>query len=287
MTGTPLLGYLLPADRIDQNGCCVDATATRPSIATSDGERGADMRHHQDRPQDLSSWPPGSLLSCLAPPVRTALLAIGTAVRVEPGDRILREGDEGSHMVLLCHALAKITVNMADGRQALLAIRVSGDVVGEISALGGTPRTATVTSCGDGVVNVIHRRDWHPFLQDHPEAALALAGTTAERFRWANQRRVDFASYPAKVRLARVLAELSAAHGESVPAGRTLGVTLTQTELATLSGAAEPTVEKALRELRQAGVLETGYRQITIRDLTALQQVGRMPNVRQEWTEVS
>ncbi|ADU09128.1 transcriptional regulator, Crp/Fnr family [Micromonospora sp. L5] len=252
-------------------------------IVMSHGERGADMRQHQEHPQTSSQWPPGSLLNCLAPPVRAALLSIGTAIEVEAGDRILREGDEGSHMVLLRRALTKVTVNLADGRQALLAIRVSGDVVGEISALAGTSRTATVTSCSNGMINVIHRRDWYPFLQNHPEAALALAGTTAARFRWANQRRVDFASYPAKVRLARVLAELSATHGEPVPGGRTLGVMLTQTELATLSGAAEPTVEKALRELRQAGTLETGYRQITIRDLAALRRIGRLPNARQEW----
>ncbi|MGW0433069.1 Crp/Fnr family transcriptional regulator [Micromonospora sp. NPDC003197] len=240
------------------------------------------MRYDQDEPRDPSQWISGSLLSCLTPAVRAALLAIGTAVRVESGDRILREGEEGTHMVLLRDVLTKVTVNMANGRQALLAIRVSGDVVGEVSALSGTTRTATVTSCGSGLVNVIHKRDWHPFLHCRPEATLALAGITAARFHWANQRRIDLASYPAKVRIARIMAELSMVHGKPVPAGRTLGVTLTQPELATLSGAAEPTVEKALRELRQAGVLKTGYRQIIVRDLVRLRQVGRMSNVPHE-----
>jgi CRP-like cAMP-binding protein len=35
---------------------------------------------------------------------------------------------------------------MADGRQALLWIRVSGDLIGEISALNGTPRSASATA---------------------------------------------------------------------------------------------------------------------------------------------
>lgn len=186
--------------------------------------------------------------------------------------------------MLLRDALAKVTVNMADGRQALLAIRVTGDIVGEISALNDTARTATVTSCGEGLISVIHKREWHPFLHDHPEAALALAKTTAARFRWANRRRIDFASYPARIRLARVLAELSMTHGERVPSGRTVGITLTQPELATLCGAAEPTIEKALRELREAAVLQTGYRQIIIRDLPGLQRFARLSNARRDWT---
>ncbi|WP_444947152.1 Crp/Fnr family transcriptional regulator [Micromonospora ureilytica] len=242
------------------------------------------MRRNHDQPSVSLSWPPGTLLGCLSSKARASLLALGTTVSVKPGDHILREGDTGSHLILLREAITKVTVNMTDGRQALLAIRVSGDVVGEISALNDTPRTATVTTCGVGLISVIHKRDWHPFLLDQPDAALALARTTAARFRWANQRRVDFTAYPAKIRLARVLAELSTTHGEITGAGRTVGVTLTQPELASLCGAAEPTVEKALRELRQAGVIQTGYRQIIVHDVAQLQRVGHLGDSDRTWT---
>ncbi|MFI7609539.1 Crp/Fnr family transcriptional regulator [Micromonospora sp. NPDC049366] len=229
-------------------------------------------------------WPVGTLLGCLDPDVRAEFLTLGTNVPVKPGDHILREGAPGNHMILLREAVAKVTVNVAGGRQALLAIRVSGDLVGEISALNDTPRTATVTSCGAGSISVIYKRDWQPFFHRRPEAALALARTTAARFRWANRRRVDFASYPARVRLARILAELAAVHGQAVDAGHTVGVALTQQELASLCGAAEPTVEKALRELREAEVLQTGYRQIIVRDLDALRLLARMQGSGQHWT---
>ncbi|MEU4553815.1 Crp/Fnr family transcriptional regulator [Micromonospora violae] len=242
------------------------------------------MRRNDEQPPTSLRWPPGTLLGCLNPKTRASLLALGTTVSVKAGDHILREGTTGSHLVLLREAVTKVTVSMADGRQTLLAIRVSGDLVGEISALNDTPRTATVTACGAGLVTVIYKREWHPFLHDQPEAALALARTTAARFRWANRRRVDFTAYSAKIRLARVLAELSTAHGEATSDGRTVGVTLTQPELASLCGAAEPTVEKALRELRQAGVIRTGYRQIVVHDLAQLQRVGQLGNSGQHWS---
>ncbi|MFC0505704.1 Crp/Fnr family transcriptional regulator [Micromonospora costi] len=228
-------------------------------------------------------WPAGTLLSCLEPEVRADFLDLGTTIPVRPGDHILREGEPGDHMVLLREAVVKVTVSVADGRQALMAIRVSGDVVGEISALNGTLRSATVTSCSTGSVSVIYRRDWYPFLNRRPGAALALARATAARFRWANRRRLDFTSYPAKVRVARILVELAIAHGQPVETGRSVGVTLTQQELASLCAAAEPTVEKALRELREADVLRTGYRHIVVHDMPTLRRFARMPSGNHQW----
>jgi CRP/FNR family cyclic AMP-dependent transcriptional regulator len=230
----------------------------------------------QDRAEDRLDWPSGTLLGRLPEQARGSLLTLGTQLDVAPSEPILREGERGSHLVLLQRAIAKVTVNMADGRQALLSIRVSGDVVGEMSALNGTPRSATVTACGPATIRVIHRPEWQPFFRHHPEAALAIAGNMAARFQWANERRVDFASYPAKVRLARILIELSQVHGRLASAGRTIGVDLTQPEIATLCGAAEPTVEKSLRELREAGLVDTGYRHIVIRDLVGLRRFAHL-----------
>jgi CRP-like cAMP-binding protein len=198
------------------------------------------------------------------------MLLLGTEILAAPHEPILREGEKGSYMVLLQRAVTKVTANLPDGRQALLAVRVSGDLVGEMSALSGTPRSATVTPCGPATTRVVHRREWRPFLNEHPDVALAIAANMAARFRWANQRRLDFASYTATVRLARILVELSEVHGQAVAGGRSVGVDLTQPELATLCGASMATVEKSFRELRDAGLVETGRRHILVRDVSGL-----------------
>src|SRR5689334_3768747 len=159
---------------------------------------------------------------------------------------------------------------MADGRHALLDVRVSGDVVGEISALNGTPRSATVTTCRDSTIRIIERDDFRAFLRDHPDAAMAMAGIVADRLRMANRRRVDFASYPVRVRLARVLWEIASTYGRRGRTGIVVDIQLTQSELATMCGAAEITLQKGLRDLRDSGVVDTGYRQIVVRDSEAL-----------------
>jgi CRP-like cAMP-binding protein len=216
------------------------------------------------------------MLGRLAADTRAAMLKLGVRRDVGPGEVLIRQGEVDSHVILLRHSLVKVTVAMADGREALLAIRISGDIVGEMSALNGRPRSASVTTCGSSQVSIIHNREFRPFLRSHPDAAIEIAGVVADRLRWANRRRVDFASHPVRVRLARVLYEIAADYGQRTPAGVVVGVRLTQPELATLCGAAEPTVQRALRELRSASLVSTGYRQITVLDLAALHQAGAL-----------
>ncbi|MEV0607285.1 Crp/Fnr family transcriptional regulator [Polymorphospora rubra] len=219
-----------------------------------------------------SAWPPSTLLGRLDEPIQRRLLAIGVQRSVEPGQAILREGQLESHVIVLDDALVKTTVAMADGRHALLSIRIPGDIVGEISALNGTPRSATVTTCRAGVIRIIHHNEFRAFLRSNPDAAMEIAGIVADRLRWANQRRLDFASYPVKVRLARVLWEIAKAYGRRDRDGIVVNVQLTQNELATLCGAAEISLQKSLRELREADIIDTGYRQVVVRDANALRR---------------
>lgn len=222
-----------------------------------------------------SPWPPRSLLGRLDVPTRQRLLDLGVRRSVGAGQVILREGVLESHVIVLDNAIVKITVAMADGRQALLAIRVPGDIVGEISAINGTRRSATVTTCRASVIRVIPRNEFRAFLRSNPDAALEVAGIVADRLRWANRRRVDFASYPVKVRLARVLWEIARAYGRRTPDGIVVDVQLTQAELATLCGSAEISIQKAFRHLRELNIVDTGYRQIVVRDADALRRNAR------------
>lgn len=191
----------------------------------------------------------------------------------------MREGDRSTHVVLLRSGFVKVTACLDNGHEALLAIRVGGDIVGEMAAIDDAPRSATVTACGEVVASIVRESDLRLFLSTHPDAAVAIAGIVAQRLRWANRRRVEFGGYSVKVRLARVLAELATAYGHRVPRGLVIGVDLTQPEMAALTGSAEVTVHKALAELRRDGLVTTGYRRTTVLDLARLRRTAGMGEV--------
>jgi CRP-like cAMP-binding protein len=227
---------------------------------------------------DWSPFPPRTLLSRCDAATRAELLGLGVRRTVPAGTVLLREGDVESHVILLLDALVKISGRMADGRQALLSIRVSGDLIGEIAALTDTPRSATATTCVRSAFTVIARRDLRPFLHEHPEVAVEVAAIIGGKLRRATRLRVDFASYPVRVRLARVLVEIAEQYGTRAASGIVIGVPLTQPELAGLCGAAEVSLQKAIRELRRADLIDTGYRRIIVLDFPALRRVADIEN---------
>jgi CRP-like cAMP-binding protein len=146
----------------------------------------------------------------------------------------------------------------------LLGVRVSGDLIGELGVVRAAPRSATVTVCAPTVVHAFRREDFLDVLSRHPDAWLAMTSTIADRLDWANQHRLEFAGHDVLTRVARVLVLLADRHGRPVPHGLDLGVPLSQEELGRLIGAHRDAVVKAISELRGKGVIETGYRSITI-----------------------
>jgi CRP/FNR family cyclic AMP-dependent transcriptional regulator len=219
---------------------------------------------------EVQTWSANSLLATLPPPARDELLRLGTRREFRPGQILLREGEPSTHVILLVRGCVKVTATAPTGGLALLAIRVGGEIIGELAGLDGQPRSATVTAAGLVRARIMKQSTFHDFLTHHPRAAVAVSRTVGAKLRWATRRRVDFSGYEVPVRVARVLAELADSHGERTSAGVEIQVPLTQPELAALVGAAEPTVHKALAGLRRAQVIKTGYRHMTIRDPTRL-----------------
>ncbi|WP_432073875.1 Crp/Fnr family transcriptional regulator [Streptomyces wuyuanensis] len=215
-------------------------------------------------------WPPNSLVHGLHPGIRDALLALGSRRGYADGQVLLAEGDCSTHAVLLVDASVKVSATNADGRSSLLAVRHSGDLVGEMAAIDGRLRVATVTAVGTAVVRNIPRQEFLDFLHRHPQAQAAVSRQVVARLREATRRRVDFAGAPVRARLCRVLAEWCEENGRRTPCR----VGLTQYELATLVGAAEVSVSRALRSLAKDGVVRTGYRSVEIPDCIAVQAAG-------------
>jgi CRP-like cAMP-binding protein len=217
-------------------------------------------------------WPPGSLLGGLTESARQRIFNLGVMVTYpEPGRVLLREGDHTRMVFLLLEGIVKVS-GATDCGEALLAIRVGGDVVGEVSALDNRPRLATVTTVSQVTARIIKQDEFLSFLSRNPDLALAITRGVADKLRSATARRIDFSGCNVAIRFARVLLELAVRYGEQTSAGTVIRCPLTQAELAKLVGAGEPTVQRALRKLRADGIVATRYRATTVLDLAALRQ---------------
>ncbi|SOD62568.1 cAMP-binding domain of CRP or a regulatory subunit of cAMP-dependent protein kinases [Streptomyces zhaozhouensis] len=225
------------------------------------------------RPRVVWDWPPSSLVGGLGPRARARLLALGVGRRYAADRVLMGEGEETTFVLVLLGGVVKATGRTQDGREALLAVRRGGDLVGEFAAVDGGPRSATVTTCGPVAARLVRRGDFLRCLRDDPEIGQAVDRAIVAKLRVANAFRVDFTGCDAATRLARVLHQIAMVYGERAGDAVVIRWPLTQPELATLSGAAEPTVHKALRSLREAGVVSTGYRTVRVERLGRLREI--------------
>lgn len=235
-------------------------------------------------PRRKPRWQPGTLMSRLDQQTGDELLHLAAGQFYPPGAVLIRRGAAGTHVYLLqqaprgMSACVKVTATSENGYDTLLGIRASGDIVGEVAVLGHRPRTATVTVCSPLVGHAIPADTFMAFLGRRPEAWKAVTLMIADRLEWANQRRIDYAARDVMVHIARVLADIVDLYGYSSPAGNELGVSLSQPELGSLVGASKESAAKAIRRLREMGVIEPRYRKIIVRDLTRLRSVAQLPD---------
>ncbi|WP_067226022.1 Crp/Fnr family transcriptional regulator [Streptomyces sp. NBRC 109706] len=218
-------------------------------------------------------WPANTLLGELAEPARAQLLALGVRVDYRPSRVLMAEGENTGFVLLLLDGIVKATGRAPDGRETLLAVRMGGDLVGELAALDGSPRSATVTTCGPVVARRVNAADFRAAMRDRPAVARAVNVAVVRKLRAATAHRIDLTGCDVTTRLARVLHQIADTYGEPRGRGVELRWPITQPELATLAAAAEPSVHRALRGLRESGVVSTGYRSIRIEDLARLRRI--------------
>lgn len=215
---------------------------------------------------------PSAILAALDEQQLRELLRQGRYERHEAGSTLLREGTTSATVVLLQDGRVKVTNVTEDGREALLAIRGPGDVLGELGALDGAPHSATVTAVDDVEALALPAPAFRALVERDGRLALRILRIVNDRLRDADRKRVEFGALDTSTRLALRLLELSRRYGRPTGDGTDLALPLTQDELAGWVGSSREAITKALRTFRDEGWIETGRRQITILDENALRR---------------
>lgn len=218
-------------------------------------------------------WARTSFLGGLEEKILAALVDIAVPARFDRDEVLMTEGHVGSHVFLLLTSYVKVTTLLPNGSRALLAVRVGGDLVGELAALDHGRRTATVVACGVEPVEAL-RIDAEAFVQElssSPKAMLGLTESVARKLRSATRRRIDHQGGQASVRLARVLLEMADDYGSSTYRDNVvISIDVTRLEWGSLIGVSKRTAERAIATLRRAGLIASGMKRITIHDMEGL-----------------
>jgi CRP/FNR family cyclic AMP-dependent transcriptional regulator len=207
---------------------------------------------------------PGTLWALLTPSERATLRSAGTTHYHPAGTSILRQGDLSGSALVLLSGRAKIVSTSASGYECILAVRRPGDIVGELSAIDRQPRSATVVAI-DGLTTLrIPAEKFNDILGTRPGIAHAVLKVVCGRLRSASLRRTEYNGSTAAQRLNAFLAELAVQDGRASEGGIAITVPFSQEELAGSIAASRKAVVRALRVLRDEGIVTTNRQQVVI-----------------------
>lgn len=213
-----------------------------------------------------------SFLDRLTADGRSALEAAGAERRHRKGAVLFREGDYNTSVLVVLDGTLKLTKLAIDGREVILDLRGSGDVLGELAAVDGSPRSATGTFLTSGRALHLTGTAFNALIDSEPSIAAATLRTVAHRLRDASDRQLEFGTADAMSRVCARLVQLTEGLAAQPDGSIQLNSPLSQQELADWAGVSRDAVVRALKTARDLGWLETGRQAFVIKDLAELRR---------------
>ncbi|MFP3883152.1 MAG: cyclic nucleotide-binding domain-containing protein [Actinomycetota bacterium] len=102
-------------------------------------------------------------------------------LKLEIGDVLINQGEVSDSVYILVDGALEVSRRLDEGSAVLAVIEDPGSVVGEIVAMAGGERTATVQAASSCEVIELTADTFHAHLKEHPEIAERLVAIAVER----------------------------------------------------------------------------------------------------------
>lgn len=209
------------------------------------------------KPPGRGLWKSFRMFAPLPPEVLDAIAAAARPHRWRGGELLFQRGDAGDWLVALTAGQVRISVSTPGGRELVLRHAEAGEMLGELALFDADPRSADAFAVGEVTGQVLDRAAFRTIAGRHPALYDAALAHVCAMLRGTTDQLESIALYQLQARVARFfLFALRQLHGDDVPAGAALDLAISQGELAALTGASRPKVNRVLADLKAAGALE-------------------------------
>jgi len=165
------------------------------------------------------------------------------------------------------------------GREIAFDDLVQGSYFGELSALDGQPRSASVMALEDSLIVALPRRIFLELLAKHPKVALKAMLRLARIVRASNDRIMDLSTLAANNRVQAEVLRQAREHMVDDTHARIAPIPV-HSDIASRVSTTRETVARVMNDLARQGVVERTKDSLLIRDVEVLQ--GMVEEVRGE-----
>lgn len=197
--------------------------------------------------------------------------------RYHGGEQILDRDSTTRDVLFITDGRIRVVNYAASGREIAFAVVEAGGHVGELAALDGEARSATVVAVTDSMIAALSAEIFNELLQRHATMAVDLLRHLSRIIRTGDERIAELSILGAVPRVYRELLRLATPSlGE--PGAWLIADLPTQQDMASRVGATRETVARALGQILTAGVVQRRGRTLLIRDKEMLEELSEPPD---------
>jgi CRP-like cAMP-binding protein len=218
------------------------------------------------------------LFQGLEPAAREALERRCKWQRWNPGEHIIDREEADNDVYFIVAGRARVVeYNPSGNREVVLDEVSAGGLFGELSAIDGEPRSATIIAAEETLTASLAAKSFVELLFDHREAGIALLLRLTEIVRQSTARIVELSTKDAQVRLLGELLRLARLGGGLPPNTALIHPPPVNAELAARLGTTRETVSRAMSDLTHRGLVERRADGLHLLDLQALSALTEAP----------
>ncbi len=188
--------------------------------------------------------------------------------RYNGGEQILDRDSASRDVLFITEGEVRVVNYSASGRETAFAKVPAGGHIGEMAAIDGMTRSASVVAVSACTIAVFPGEQFVELIEGHAAVAFRLLRHLTGIIRTTNERIAELSTVGAVQRVYRELLRLCAADPSGE--GAIVSPLPTQQDLASKVGATRETVARALGQLMNTGVVERRGRTLFIRDTDML-----------------
>ena len=183
--------------------------------------------------------------------------------------QIIDHLDETTDCFLITSGSVRVIVNSSSGKEITFRDIGAGEVVGELSALDGRPRSASVVALTEARIARLSSQHLWDVLQRNPDAAAVLIRRLTTLVRQMSDRVVTISAMPVGPRVQAELLRLALEVGVTDNRAVILKAP-THAEIASRVAARREAVSREISRLANSGILDRRGRDLVVTDVAAL-----------------
>ncbi len=188
-------------------------------------------------------------------PTQLDWVANRTHRRVFPtGTTVLTIEQPGEAVYIILHGTVKIHVEQG-GRDVILSILGSGDLLGEMSLIDSVGHSASAVTLEDSLMLWTDRVTFEYLLDNFPQVARNLVRILTSRVRLSDQLIHALAALDVYGRVARQLLAFAEKYGREKNGTLQIRIALTQGDIADLVGASRKRVNQVMVSFKEQGLI--------------------------------